>query len=150
MANVSDVAQYILQEKGMMTAMKLQKLVYYCQAWNVVWEGEPLFPEAIEAWTNGPVVRALYDLHKGCLQVACLDKGDATNLTPTQKENIDIVIRDYGDKPAQWLGDLAHMEQPWIDARNGVEEGMPCTNEITLESLNEYYGSLLPSASVNG
>ncbi len=70
--------------------MKLQKLVYYCQAWNVVWEREPLFPEAIEAWINGPVVRALYDLHKGCLQVACLDIGDATNLTPTQKENIDI------------------------------------------------------------
>ena len=33
-----DVAKYILKEHGEMTAMKLQKLVYYCQAWSLVWE----------------------------------------------------------------------------------------------------------------
>ena len=29
-----DVAAYILDQKGPMTAMKLQKLVYYGQAWG--------------------------------------------------------------------------------------------------------------------
>lgn len=29
MANVFDVAQYILEQQGLITAMKLQKLVYY-------------------------------------------------------------------------------------------------------------------------
>ena len=33
-----DVADYILQEHGAMSAMKLQKLVYYAQAWHLVWE----------------------------------------------------------------------------------------------------------------
>ena len=56
MATAHDVAAYILQKKGEMTAMKLQKLVYYSQAWSVVWDERPLFHEKIEAWANGPVV----------------------------------------------------------------------------------------------
>src|SRR6267142_182405 len=32
-----DVAAFILKQRGEMTAMKLQKLVYYCQAWSLVW-----------------------------------------------------------------------------------------------------------------
>ena len=59
MSNVHDVAAMILNEQGAMTAMKLQKLVYYCQAWHLVWDEECLFPERIEAWANGPVVRAI-------------------------------------------------------------------------------------------
>ena len=50
MAEVLDVAAYILKKQGPMTAMKLQKLVYYCQAWSLVWQSKPLFPNDIEAW----------------------------------------------------------------------------------------------------
>ncbi|WP_307850044.1 MULTISPECIES: type II toxin-antitoxin system antitoxin SocA domain-containing protein [unclassified Saccharopolyspora] len=39
-----------------MTAMKLQKLVYYSQAWHLVWDERPLFDEPVQAWANGPVV----------------------------------------------------------------------------------------------
>ena len=63
MVDVKDVAQYILDKQGGMTTWKLQKLVYYCQAWSLVWDDEPLFPDDIEAWANGPVVRKLYDIH---------------------------------------------------------------------------------------
>lgn len=64
MVNVYDVAEFILRKFGSMTAMKLQKLVYYCQAWSLVWDEKPLFPERIEAWANGPVVRELFDLDR--------------------------------------------------------------------------------------
>ena len=50
MPNVSDVARYILEQMEFTTAMKLQKLVYYSQAWSVVWDGEALFDDRIEAW----------------------------------------------------------------------------------------------------
>ena len=59
-----DVADYILAKKGTMSAMKLQKLVYYAQAWHLVWEDKELFPEEIQAWANGPVVPSLYTLHQ--------------------------------------------------------------------------------------
>ena len=41
--SVHDVAAYILQKHGPMTTMKLQKLVYYAQAWGLVWDDCPLF-----------------------------------------------------------------------------------------------------------
>ena len=43
MASVFDVAAYILHRAGTMTAMKLQKLVFYSQAWSLVWDEKPLF-----------------------------------------------------------------------------------------------------------
>ena len=57
--SVFDVAAYILDKLGPISTIKLQKLVYYCQAWSLVWDEEPLFSERIEAWVNGPVVREL-------------------------------------------------------------------------------------------
>jgi len=65
MANVFDVARYILKHTGPVTAWKLQKLVYYSQAWSLVWDVRPLFPERIEAWANGPVCPELYAQHRG-------------------------------------------------------------------------------------
>ncbi len=62
---VFDVAAYILEKKGIMSTMKLQKLVYYSQAWSMVWDEKPLFEENIEAWANGPVVRDLFYYHRG-------------------------------------------------------------------------------------
>ncbi len=41
--------------------MKLQKLCYYCQAWYLAWNNEPLFDEEFEAWASGPVCKELYD-----------------------------------------------------------------------------------------
>jgi uncharacterized phage-associated protein len=142
MANVFDVAKYILECQGRMTTMKLQKLVYYCQAWSLVWDEKPLFPECIRAWASGPVVRELYDLHKGTFKISHLRKGNVENLEPDEKETIVAVLRAYGGQSAQWLSDLTHMEKPWSDARRGVSPGQSCDEEITLASMHEYYSSL--------
>ena len=148
MANVFDVAKYILEKQGPMTTMKLQKLVYYSQAWSVVWDEKPLFAEEIQAWASGPVVRELYDEHKGMFQIPSLNKGNTDNLKPEEKETIDAVLQAYGDKPAQWLSDLTHMEKPWNEAREGIPIGQNCENEITLASMVEYYSGLLPSQEI--
>ena len=63
MANVIAVAEHVLKRLGSSSTMKLQKIVYYSQAYHLVRYGQPLFSERIEAWRNGPVVRDLYDLH---------------------------------------------------------------------------------------
>lgn len=144
MANVFDVAQYILKKQGPMTAMKLQKLVYYSQAWSIVWDEKPIFNEKIEAWALGPVVRELYELHKGAFDLSSIKTGNPNSLTAAQKETIDAVLLAYGDKTAQWLSDLAHYEKPWNEARQGISDGASCSNEITLASIHEYYSSLPP------
>ena len=65
MVTVFDVAKYILEQHGPTTTVKLQKLVFYCQAWSLVWDKVPIFDESIEAWANGPVVPVLFSKHKG-------------------------------------------------------------------------------------
>ena len=149
MANVFDVAQYILQKQGTMTTMKLQKLVYYSQAWSLVWDEKPLFTEEIQAWASGPVVRELYDVHKGKFTVSDIGIGDVDNLAPGQKENIDAVLEGYGGRTAQWLADLTHMEDPWNEARKGIEPGENCENEISQASTAEYYSSLPPGTELD-
>lgn len=142
MASAHDVAAYILARQGRMTAMKLQKLVYYSQAWSVVWDERPLFPERIEAWANGPVVRELYDLHRGSFEVAEWPRGDAAKLTAEERTTVDSVLQFYGSRSAQWLSDLTHREQPWLAARRGLPDGERGNREITLSALEEYYASL--------
>jgi uncharacterized phage-associated protein len=142
MTNVFDVAVYILAQKGGMTAWKLQKLVYYSQAWSLVWDDRALFPERIEAWANGPVCVPLYEKHKGEFQISTLQKGDSTVLSKDQRETIDAVIKHYGNFSAQYLSELTHAERPWKEARKGLKPGERGNHRITLDSMAEYYGWL--------
>ncbi|MEU3287834.1 Panacea domain-containing protein [Streptomyces longwoodensis] len=145
MGTVHDVATYILQKQGSMSAMKLQKLCYYSQAWNLVWEEAPLFPERIEAWANGPVIRDLYNEHRGQFTVSTedLSKGDPERLTPRERGNIDIVLDFYGGRPAHELSELTHRESPWRDARGQLPPGANSTAEITPTAMHEYYDGLV-------
>lgn len=144
MATAFDVARYILEQKGTLSAMKLQKLVYYSQAWHAVWDDKPLFQDRIEAWANGPVVPELYKAHRGEFQVSedMFKSGGSARLAPNEKKSIDVVLDFYGDKSPHWLSLLTHQESPWKDAREGLEPGERGTREITLASMAEYYGSL--------
>jgi uncharacterized phage-associated protein len=142
MATVFDVAAYILECLENVTAMKLQKLVYYSQAWSLVWDDAPIFSESIKAWANGPVCPELYELHRGQFLVSCLAKGESNNLNSDAKETINKILNFYGDKDSQWLSDLTHHEDPWIDARKGLLPGERGSEEITHASMAEYYGSL--------
>ena len=146
MVSVFDVAEYILRKKGQMTAWKLQKLVYYSQAWSLVWDDRPLFRARIEAWTNGPVAPTLYREHRGIFKVRKIDKGKPNNLDQDARDTTDVVLEYYGDKSPQWLSDLTHMEEPWRRARIGIPEGARSGNEITHDSMAEYYGGLLPGS----
>ncbi len=142
MTSVNDVAAYIIGKQGPITTWKLQKLVYYCQAWHLVWNERPLFKSKIEAWANGPVVPALDKLHRGKFQVDSWPKGNAEQLTAEQKTAIDAVLEFYGDKTSQWLSDLTHAEAPWNTARGSLPPGERGDQEITLDSMLGYYSGL--------
>ncbi|MGH1331283.1 MAG: Panacea domain-containing protein [Paracoccaceae bacterium] len=137
---VKDVAQYILDQNGPMTSMKLQKLVYYSQAWATVWDDDVLFDEQIQAWDNGPVVRELWEANKGKFKISNVDGSDSSTINAAQRETVDRVLAFYGAKNAQWLSDLTHMESPWI---NAFAQGQ--NTEITPQAMSEYYSTLAPA-----
>lgn len=141
MPHSTDVAELILNRLRPMPAMKLQKLVYYCQAWSLVWDERPMIGDEFQAWANGPVAPELYDRHRGLYIVESV-KGDPRSLDQTALETVEAVLQFYGDKPSQWLSELTHSEDPWRDARGNLPPGARSTAVITHAAMAEYYSSL--------
>lgn len=144
MAQFLDVAKYITEKMGEISAMKLQKLMYYSQAWHMAWEDEELFIEDFQAWANGPVIPELYQKHKGMFKVSSelFSSANSSLLLDEERESVDEVLGYYGEKSAQWLSSLTHQEAPWLDARDGYEIGERCEVIISKASIHEYYSAL--------
>ncbi|THF48908.1 Panacea domain-containing protein [Allorhizobium terrae] len=144
MPSAVDVARLITEQMGEISAMKLQKLVYYSQAWSLVWEEQPLIEEDFEAWANGPVIRALYERHRGRFSVDAnlFADGNPDAFSNTQRENVLRVLEFYGKQTAQWLSDLTHNETPWLAARGDTAIGAPSNAAISKAAMHEYYSSL--------
>jgi uncharacterized phage-associated protein len=68
MVSPFEVANYFIwlaNETGsFLSNLKLQKLVYYAQAWHLALEESPLFEEDFEAWIHGPVLPTLYQKYE--------------------------------------------------------------------------------------
>lgn len=149
MVRAIDVAEYILVEIGETTAMKLEKLLYYSQAWHLAWTEQPLFDDKIEAWRDGPVVPSLYLLHKGCFKLKPgffaekIMPDQVQLLTDDQTDIVKRVIEFYGSKDPHWLSQLTHMEDPWKNARSHLFGELERSNEeITHHSMFKYYSAL--------
>lgn len=69
--NALDVANFFVElanaeEDGCMTNLKLNRLVYFAQAWSLEKFSRPLFEEEAEAWQYGPVVPSVYRAFSLC------------------------------------------------------------------------------------
>ncbi|HEX3465782.1 MAG TPA: type II toxin-antitoxin system antitoxin SocA domain-containing protein [Candidatus Elarobacter sp.] len=130
-----------------MSATKLQKLVYYCQAWSLVWDDRPLFDDEIQAWANGPVIPVLYRAHRGQSIISTVGgNADAIARDPIASETVDSVLAYYGDKTPLWLSDLTHEEAPWTQARGELPAGAWSDHVISNEAMRSYYSSLVREA----
>lgn len=134
-----DVARYILDNKSPLYAFQLHKLLYYCQAWSLVWDGAQLFSEPIEAWANGPVVPELYKIHKGVYKFDNWPYGDVTKLNFKQRYTVLSVLNIYGEQSAQELKDKVLSERPWKDARRGLSAAERGHRVINLDNMRKFY-----------
>lgn len=147
MANVLDIAKYILEREGELSTMKLQKLVYYAQVWSVVEDEAPLFPDVIKAWAQGPVVPALFQEHKGLPRVVAADiAGPGHGLTDKERARLDLTLDYYGARPARYLSELTHHELPWREAREKGERVGYSSPAIPLEAIRSFYSQRSPEA----
>jgi uncharacterized phage-associated protein len=144
MASILDIAKYITEQRGEMTAMKLQKLMFYAQAWHLVWQERELFADEFEAWANGPVLQSLYNVHRGMFSVtADLFPGGASHrLHPVERATIDKILGFYGEQTAQWLSNLTHQEMPWLAARGDLPPSANSNAIIPKSAMHEYYSAL--------
>lgn len=146
MSNVDDVADAILSRVGEVTTWKLQKLVYYAQAWSLVRYDRPLFNDVIEAWREGPVVRSLYNQHRRKSRVRHWPGGDKTHLDAPEHDLIAWVVEKYGKLSAETLSEMTHAEAPWFIARGLLPASASSDEPIDLKITKSFYARQEASA----
>ena len=136
---VDHVAAALVARIGPMTAMKLEKLVYYCQAWHLARHGTPLFADDIQAWREGPVVPALYEKHRKQYIVSGWKWGDPAAVQGSAAEVIEWVAARYGTFSAERLSRMTHYELPWRIARRGYPSGASARETTPHDIIRAYY-----------
>lgn len=131
------------QANRKLTNKKLQKLLYYAQAWSLVFIETPIFDDPIAAWIHGPVVPKIYHRYKK-YGFKLIEESTSDDLTIPSKyrEIIDEVWKVYGKYDADYLECLTHNEDPWIFARNAIEDGQSIDEIISHQSMQSFYTSL--------
>lgn len=154
--NVLDVSRYIINYSNKkdygISNLKLQKVLYFVQAYFLIQTNYPCFNEKIEAWDFGPVVPKAYCEYKqyGCCDIPTtksfimIDKDNIWNskrvkfkeiaISDDDKSLIDKVVDKFSDYSATDLVELSQRQTPWIDAIVSNQ-----SNEITNKSIFEYF-----------
>lgn len=155
MAKAFDVANYLIylaqsgDEPDYLTHLRLQKLLYYVQGWSLANRGKEMFPERIEAWAHGPVVKVLYprfkEFEKNAFAFPDPAKIPEMELDDEEREFIGEVWEEYKPFAALKLREMTHQEPPWVNARKGFGPADRCDVEITKEAMAAYFGSLANS-----
>lgn len=141
MSKVFDVAQYILSKTGRIQTWKLQKLIYYAQAWSLAWDNKPLFDDPIYAWAGGPCCETLYKYHRRLWYIFKIRGVKTNNLTKEEKDTIGAIVKYYNKFGLQELTDIVCREPPFIKARGNLCPVVRGNSEISHTlMLNHYKG----------
>ncbi len=135
-----NVAKYILNmannEGDLITNLRLQKLLYYAQAWYLVNFDRPLFDDTIKAWTFGPVVGSVYYIYKKFRHtpIDYKNKEDIGKLFSEQdKEFLAEFYGVYSNYSAHDLLNMSHNDAPWIEASATTSQ------VIDIDRMKEFY-----------
>ena len=129
-----------------MTNLKLNKLLYFAQAWSLARRGKPLFSEDIQAWDLGPVTPTVYrEFRKyGKERIpAVVGNYDCGMFSAEELDLLVDIAREYGKYSAPTLVDMSHVEGgPWKETRQANKQVIP------KEKMRQYFSSLAPLRSV--
>jgi uncharacterized phage-associated protein len=149
-----DVSNYFIalsNESGsFISNLKLQKLMYYFQAWYYAAFEEKLFDKDFQAWVHGPVIPDLYHKYKhfGYKPIQ-KDLGEDTvkmfreSFNDDEQNFLNDIENFYFPKEGFELERLTHREDPWLNARKGLSIDAPCVNVISLDDMKVYYSKYI-------
>jgi uncharacterized phage-associated protein len=99
--SAKDVADFVvwtaINNSRRITHLKLQKVLYFLQAYNLYEKKNALFSEGIEKWKFGPVVPEVYQEYKifGAKEI----QGIPDKVTFDEEFNFEITPYDVDDSP---------------------------------------------------
>ena len=124
------------------TPLKLQKLVYYGQAWFLANFDRPLFTEDIQAWAHGPVCPPIFHKYKGNGWEAL--PSERNMLLPKDIGSfLRAVFDEYGQFSAKKLERMTHQEDPWKETRGNLPPEARCEKVIPKILMRNYYAKRL-------
>lgn len=120
--------------------LKLQKLCYYAQGFNLALNDRPLFNDPIVAWQHGPVIEKLYHEFKvhESRGIPCPEDMDFSVYKEEDRELLDEVYDVYGQFSAWKLRNMTHEEVPWIDAYTPGKNVVICHS-----SMRKFFKNLI-------
>ncbi len=145
------IADYFIalsnERQSPITNLKLQKLVYYAQAWHMALLERELISEDFQAWVHGPVIPALYNEYRanGWKPITRDDlTPDAFNKIQEQlpadtQKLLQDVRYEYFGLDAFELEKLTHNEDPWLITRKGLPDDAPSDRIIDKALIKGYY-----------
>ena len=145
--NSIKIAEYLISVQNLddsfsISHLKLQKLLYYCQAYHLAMEEEELFSEEILALPYGPSEQTVYDKYHPHGRAIIPPDNEYDGMIDGAKKKsysvISSVIENYGHLSAISLMERTQRESPWQDA---LEKGV-CT-VICKEAMRSYYKKFL-------
>lgn len=146
MNKLYSVANYFINrsdDENPMTPLKLQKLCYYAQAWNLAWDNKELFSDDFQAWVHGPANYNLWNRYKGNNIISKTDSNYNINVFNADEiETLDAVWDAYGNFSGKYLEQLTHQEDPWLLTRGDLPEGTPSNTIINKNIIQKYYSNL--------
>ncbi len=152
MLKAIDVANFFIDasksfEEDFVTNLRVNKLIYFAQAWSLVKYDRPLFDEKIEAWTYGPVIREVYDAFKICGSnpiADTLDGYDVSNFTSEELDLLSDVAIYYGQFSTPKLVSISHKKgSPWDKAVKTHDKF------LAIDDIKAYYKGILLTQQVN-
>jgi uncharacterized phage-associated protein len=123
------------------TNLKLQKLVYYAQAWHLALNGTRLMPAQFQAWVHGPVCHPLYQRFRKYAWNPISEDVEEPGLPTEVESHLREIMEVYGGFTAWDLERLTHAEEPWRKARGGIAPDAPSTSVIADEEMRRFYSA---------
>lgn len=142
---INQVADYMIHfahESGsFISNLKLQKLLFYAQAWHLALKDQPLFDAEFAAWIHGPVNKEIYDKFKRYSFRNIDSEVEKPVFDPETESFLRELLEEYFPLDAYQLELLTHQEMPWIEARQGLSPAQPSNSVISQISMRDYYRS---------
>ena len=143
LVNASWLAPHIVQwfnsKSQQIDNLKLQKLLYYTQAWHLAIFGTPIITDQIEAWVHGPVVPEVFRMYSDFRWKSIPVTSSNGQLSPGLGKHLTEVLTAYAGFTGWQLERLTHSERPWQEARGVLPPDAPSHAVITHPSMKEYY-----------
>ncbi|MBS4050776.1 MAG: DUF4065 domain-containing protein [Methylomonas sp.] len=142
----ADYAKWLVnhadREAGeVVTHLKLQKLLYFAQAYHLANFNKALFKEDFEAWTHGPVVPEVWHKFRKHGFDSIPRQTRTPRLTDETADFMRAVLDKFGSIGAKRLEKITHEHAPWREARGNLPEEASCSTVIRKVAMRDFYAN---------